>query len=81
MIDYYHIVNTFTSPTNDIHYTQLYTVNLNNPDDCSKTFRSNRNLGIILWISILLSSAVKYNDRRKQKEVENVEGKHVELSS
>ena len=51
-----HLTNTLS--------VQIYSTNLNKPEDCSKTFKSNRNLGILLWIAIIMSSAIKYKERQ-----------------
>lgn len=41
---------------------QLFTVDLNNPDDCLKKFKSNTQLGAILFLGIVLGNLLKPSD-------------------
>lgn len=51
---------------------QISTVDLTNAEDCGKKFRSNRNLGFLLWVSIVLSNLLKPNtEEKKDKELSN----------
>lgn len=47
---------------------QIYTVNLNNPDDCGAKFRSNRNLGVMFWLMIMAGTLLKTTDDRTLKD-------------
>ncbi len=55
-----------------MHYIcafQISTVNLDDPEDCGKKFRSNRNLGLILWLCIIAGNLLKPEADRKQEEI------------
>lgn len=41
------------------HIFQLYTVDLNNADDCAAKFRSNSNLGFFLFLSIVAGTLLR----------------------
>uniref|UniRef100_A0A1A9WML0 4-hydroxybenzoate polyprenyltransferase, mitochondrial n=1 Tax=Glossina brevipalpis TaxID=37001 RepID=A0A1A9WML0_9MUSC len=41
---------------------QIYTLNINNPTDCAKKFMSNHQVGLILFIGIVLGTLMKTND-------------------
>jgi len=45
---------------------QIYTVDVNDPKDCGKKFRSNRDIGLVFWALILASSAYGYRKLAKQ---------------
>ena len=47
-------------------FFQIYTVDLNNPDDCGSKFRSNRNLGLLFWFMIMAGNLL-----REEKGTEN----------
>jgi len=38
---------------------QIYSVDLNKPSDCLKTFKSNRNLGLYFWAIIIAANLLK----------------------
>ena len=48
-------------------FFQVSTVNLNNPDDCGKKFRSNRNLGLILLGAIIMGTLWKREKPPRKK--------------
>lgn len=50
---------------------QIYTVDLNNPDDCGSKFRSNKNLGLVFLAAIIAGNLLK--EKQKQPEQEAVE--------
>ncbi|XP_062596610.1 4-hydroxybenzoate polyprenyltransferase, mitochondrial-like isoform X2 [Saccostrea cucullata] len=50
---------------------QLYTVDLENPDDCAKKFRSNTQLGCVMFLGIVFGTLLKKkenNSKQKQKD-------------
>ncbi|KAL4226454.1 Para-hydroxybenzoate--polyprenyltransferase [Mactra antiquata] len=48
---------------------QIYTVDLNNPDDCLKKFKSNTQLGAVMFIGIVLGTLLKTSkEEEEQKE-------------
>lgn len=53
---------------------QLYTLNINNPVDCSMTFVSNRNVGLLLFVGIVMGNLFK------RKEENNVESKKIDFN-
>lgn len=46
---------------------QLYTVDLNNPDDCAKKFRSNSQLGLVMFLGIVLGTLLKKEEESSSK--------------
>lgn len=49
---------------------QLYTVDLNNPDDCASKFRSNTQLGFVMFLGIVLGNLLKTEEKSSDKSVE-----------
>lgn len=49
---------------------QLYTVDLNNPDDCASKFRSNTQLGFVMFLGIVLGNLLKKEEESSDKSVE-----------
>lgn len=49
---------------------QLYTVDLNNPDDCASKFRSNTQLGYVMFMGIVLGNLLKKEEKSSDKSVE-----------
>uniref|UniRef100_K1R500 4-hydroxybenzoate polyprenyltransferase, mitochondrial n=1 Tax=Magallana gigas TaxID=29159 RepID=K1R500_MAGGI len=49
---------------------QLYTVDLNNPDDCASKFRSNTQLGFVMFMGIVLGNLLKKEEKSSDKSVE-----------
>lgn len=49
---------------------QLYTVDLNNPDDCASKFRSNTQLGFVMFMGIVLGTLLKKEGKSSDKSVE-----------
>lgn len=49
---------------------QLYTVDLNNPDDCASKFRSNTQLGFVMFLGIVLGNLLKKEEKSSDKSVE-----------
>ncbi|XP_045166286.1 4-hydroxybenzoate polyprenyltransferase, mitochondrial-like isoform X1 [Mercenaria mercenaria] len=47
---------------------QLYTVDLDNPDDCLKKFKSNTQLGAILFLGIVMGTLLKSKEDKHQKQ-------------
>lgn len=41
---------------------QIYSLNIDNPKDCANKFISNHQVGLILFVGIVLSSLLKLND-------------------
>jgi len=41
-------------------------VDVNDPRDCGKKFRSNRDIGLVFWALILASSVYSYRKGAKQ---------------
>lgn len=54
--------------------TQLYTLNINNPVDCSTKFVSNRNVGLLVFVGIVMGNLLKY------KEESNGESKKMDCN-
>ena len=50
-------------------WLQIYTVDLDNPEDCGRKFRSNRNLGLMFWATIVAANLLK----RAEKDTESEE--------
>lgn len=52
---------------------QLYTVDLDNADDCAAKFRSNTALGLIMFIGVVLGTLMKTPNKEinKMEEVVN----------
>ncbi|XP_017783093.1 PREDICTED: 4-hydroxybenzoate polyprenyltransferase, mitochondrial [Nicrophorus vespilloides] len=48
--------------------TQIYTLNINNPTDCSKKFISNAQVGFLLFCGIILGNLMKNKPNAKTKE-------------
>lgn len=46
---------------------QLITVDLENPDDCMKKFKSNTVLGSVLFIGIVLGTLLKSENKDKEE--------------
>ncbi|TMW48013.1 hypothetical protein DOY81_006901 [Sarcophaga bullata] len=44
---------------------QIYSLNINNPSDCAKKFFSNNQVGLILFLGIVLGTLMKTNDNTK----------------
>lgn len=49
---------------------QLYTVDLNNPDDCASKFRSNTQLGFVMFMGIVLGNLLKKEEKSSDISVE-----------
>ena len=47
-------------------------MNLKDGDDCGRKFRSNRNLGLLLWMVIVASNLLK-KDNKKDRDMNDVE--------
>jgi 4-hydroxybenzoate polyprenyltransferase len=51
---------------------QVYTLNISNPVDCSIKFVSNQNVGLLLFVGIVMGKLLNYkeenNDERKKIE-------------
>jgi len=48
---------------------QIYTLNINNPTDCSKKFISNHKVGLILFVGIVLGNLMKKSVMEKETEI------------
>jgi len=49
---------------------QIYTVDLNNGEDCARKFKSNKNLGLMFWFMIIAANLMKKeneDERRRDK--------------
>ena len=46
---------------------QIYTVDLDNPNDCGAKFRSNRNLGVVFWMMIMAGNLLREEDTKSKK--------------
>ncbi|XP_060584093.1 4-hydroxybenzoate polyprenyltransferase, mitochondrial-like [Ruditapes philippinarum] len=46
---------------------QLYTVDLNNPEDCLKKFKSNTQLGAVLFIGIVMGTLLKPKEKENEE--------------
>ncbi|XP_048740813.2 4-hydroxybenzoate polyprenyltransferase, mitochondrial-like isoform X2 [Ostrea edulis] len=49
---------------------QLYTVDLDNPDDCARKFRSNTQLGFVMFLGIVLGTLLKKEEGTSNKTLE-----------
>ncbi|KAJ8301373.1 hypothetical protein KUTeg_020360 [Tegillarca granosa] len=58
---------------------QIYSVDLNNADDCAKKFRSNSWIGVVLFLSIIAGNLLK--DPEDKKETEKLETESENLSA
>lgn len=47
---------------------QIYTLNINNPTDCAKKFISNHQVGLLLFIGIVLGTLMKKKEEEEKKE-------------
>ncbi|XP_023175755.2 4-hydroxybenzoate polyprenyltransferase, mitochondrial [Drosophila hydei] len=45
---------------------QIYSLNIDNPSDCAKKFLSNQQVGLILFLGIVLGTLLKSDDTKKQ---------------
>ncbi|XP_017964850.1 4-hydroxybenzoate polyprenyltransferase, mitochondrial [Drosophila navojoa] len=45
---------------------QIYSLNIDNPSDCAKKFLSNQQVGLILFLGIVLGTLLKSDDSKKQ---------------
>nr|Q298G6.1 RecName: Full=4-hydroxybenzoate polyprenyltransferase, mitochondrial; Short=4-HB polyprenyltransferase; AltName: Full=Coenzyme Q biosynthesis protein 2; AltName: Full=Para-hydroxybenzoate--polyprenyltransferase; Short=PHB:PPT; Short=PHB:polyprenyltransferase; Flags: Precursor [Drosophila pseudoobscura pseudoobscura] len=45
---------------------QIYSLNIDNPTDCAKKFLSNHQVGLILFLGIVLGTLLKANDTKNQ---------------
>ncbi|SPP82661.1 4-hydroxybenzoate polyprenyltransferase, mitochondrial [Drosophila guanche] len=45
---------------------QIYSLNIDNPTDCAKKFLSNHQVGLILFLGIVLGTLLKADDTKKQ---------------
>jgi 4-hydroxybenzoate polyprenyltransferase len=54
---------------------QLYTLNINNPVDCSVKFVSNRKVGLLLFVGIVMGTLFK------NKEESNDESKKMDCNT
>ncbi|XP_048849262.1 4-hydroxybenzoate polyprenyltransferase, mitochondrial-like, partial [Brienomyrus brachyistius] len=52
---------------------QVYTVDINKPDDCWKKFASNRNLGLLLFLGIVAGNLWKERDGAALENMETAE--------
>ncbi|XP_018051380.1 PREDICTED: 4-hydroxybenzoate polyprenyltransferase, mitochondrial [Atta colombica] len=59
---------------------QIYTLNINNPTDCMKKFVSNQNLGMILFIGIVLGNLMKKSILEKENEVKETRHQDIVLN-
>lgn len=50
---------------------QLYTVDLDNADDCATKFRSNTGLGLIMFLGVVLGTLMK-TPNKETKKIEEV---------
>ncbi|PSN55341.1 hypothetical protein C0J52_01837 [Blattella germanica] len=55
---------------------QLFTLNINNPTDCSSKFVSNQRVGLILFAGIVMGSLFKTKEKEKKTIRENVTVEH-----
>jgi len=51
-------------------YLQIYTVDLDNPDDCLAKFKSNTQLGAVMFIGIVLGTLLK-SDPEEDKTIDS----------
>ena len=51
-----------------IFLLQLYTVDLNNADDCASKFRSNSQLGFFLFLSIVAGTLLRKDSTKKDSD-------------
>ncbi|XP_052780276.1 4-hydroxybenzoate polyprenyltransferase, mitochondrial-like isoform X1 [Mya arenaria] len=51
---------------------QLYTVDLDNPDDCMAKFKSNTQLGAVLFLAIVIGTLLKPTDKEDTKDTAKV---------
>ncbi|XP_018315287.1 4-hydroxybenzoate polyprenyltransferase, mitochondrial isoform X2 [Mycetomoellerius zeteki] len=58
---------------------QIYTLNINNPTDCAKKFMSNQNVGIILFIGIVLGNLMKKSMPKKENEIKETRRQDIVL--
>lgn len=49
------------------YFFQLYTVDLNNADDCAAKFRSNTGLGFVMFIGIVTGTLMKTQKNEKDQ--------------
>ncbi|XP_012223925.2 4-hydroxybenzoate polyprenyltransferase, mitochondrial [Linepithema humile] len=52
---------------------QIYSLNINNPNDCAKKFISNHRVGMILFAGIVLGNLIKTSLTKKQNQENEVE--------
>lgn len=53
---------------------QIWSVNLKDGEDCGRKFRSNRNLGLLLWMVIVASNLLKKDNKEDEdKDMDAVE--------
>ncbi|KAI4498796.1 hypothetical protein M0802_005971 [Mischocyttarus mexicanus] len=53
-------------------FNQIYTLDINNPNDCAKKFISNRSVGLIIFIGIILSNLRKdFPEKQDQRNKED----------
>ena len=41
---------------------QVWTLDINDPDDCGEKFRSNRKVGLVLFLGVVAGTAIKAED-------------------
>ncbi|XP_030556295.1 4-hydroxybenzoate polyprenyltransferase, mitochondrial [Drosophila novamexicana] len=46
---------------------QIYSLNIDNPSDCAKKFLSNHQVGLILFLGIVLGTLLKSEDNKRQR--------------
>ena len=56
----------------DFVFFQIYSVDLNDSEDCAKKFRSNKNLGLMFWFFIMAGTWLKI-EQPTDKDTECVE--------
>ncbi len=57
-------------------FFQVSSVNLNNGDDCGNKFRSNKNLGLLFFLAIVIGTKIKdplYEEIRRQKKLQSAQ--------
>jgi hypothetical protein len=56
--------------TDELLPFQIYSVDLDDPESCGKTFRANRNLGLVFWAFVVAAGLL--SDRGPDEAVEDL---------
>ncbi|EDW84376.1 uncharacterized protein Dwil_GK14102 [Drosophila willistoni] len=59
---------------------QIYSLNIDNPSDCAKKFFSNHQVGLILFLGIVLGTLLKSKDNKNQHQNASLTSTYMPLS-